>query len=166
MTTPTLSFVEFQRTQKPCDDLGAALSDEALANQPGLLYCDCLYIETATPHWTNPQNLRYHLLLGRDDWLSNNLEDLERKLYRFAVDEGYCAAPITTPNQIGAKRIADAFRKIYSAAMVINEVLGDNEDLNTTVPSNWPLHLSADEFAAECSSMIEHYQTMADQDHA
>ena len=58
------------------------------------------------------------------------------------------------------QKIADAFIAIYRAAMVISEVLGDNDDLNSSVPTNWPLNLSADEFAAECWGMAEHYQNL------
>jgi hypothetical protein len=58
-------------------------------------------------------------------------------------------------------KIANAFRQIYNAAMTINQVLGDNDALNDSVPQNWPLNLSADEFAAECASMIEHYEALA-----
>jgi hypothetical protein len=61
-----------------------------------------------------------------------------------------------------AKRIADAFRRIYSAAMVINEVLGANDYLAERVPTNWPLNLSADEFAAECAGMADHYDAIAE----
>jgi hypothetical protein len=64
-------------------------------------------------------------------------------------------------NTSDAAKIADAFRQIYSAAMVINEVLGANETLNDNVPMNWPLNLSADEFAAECAEMVEHYDALA-----
>lgn len=60
-----------------------------------------------------------------------------------------------------ARQIADAFREIYSAAMKINEALGRNDALNDAVPPNWPLPLSADEFAAECQGMAEHYDAVA-----
>ena len=60
-----------------------------------------------------------------------------------------------------AKRIADAFRRISEAAMTINEVLGADDCLNETVPENWPLNLSADEFAAECAAMRDHYDAIA-----
>lgn len=59
-----------------------------------------------------------------------------------------------------AKKIATAFREIYLAAMEINAVLAANDHLNTTMPANWPLQLSADEFAAECQSMAEHYDAL------
>jgi hypothetical protein len=45
--------------------------------------------------------------------------------------------------------------------MTINEVLGRNDALNETVPTDWPLQLSADEFAAECQGMVEHYDDLA-----
>jgi hypothetical protein len=64
--------------------------------------------------------------------------------------------------QSDAAKIAVAFWRIYDAALVINEVLRENDDLNETVPSNWPLNLSADEFAAECLSMVEHYSQIGD----
>jgi hypothetical protein len=65
-------------------------------------------------------------------------------------------------NSHDAKRIADAFRKISTAAMAINEVLANNDRLNETVPTNWPLNLSADEFAAECAGMADHYDAIAE----
>lgn len=60
-----------------------------------------------------------------------------------------------------AARISESFSKIYSAAMVINEVLGRNDALNDSVPTDWPLNLSADEFAAECQAMSWHYEALA-----
>ena len=72
-------------------------------------------------------------------------------------------APLKTVSRKAqdAMTIASAFRKIYTAAMVINQVLLDNEDLNNSVPTNWPLNMSADEFAAECNAMAEHYEALA-----
>jgi hypothetical protein len=67
---------------------------------------------------------------------------------------------MTTTKQDAAK-IAAAFRQIQAAAAVIAEVLGSNDELNETVPTNWPLNLSADEFAAECSAMADHYEDLA-----
>lgn len=64
-------------------------------------------------------------------------------------------------NASDAAKIADAFRQIYSAAMKINEVLGRNDELNDSVPTNWPLNLSADEFACECGAMVDHYDALA-----
>jgi hypothetical protein len=63
-----------------------------------------------------------------------------------------------------AKRIAEAFRQIYSAAMQINEILGRRDDLNDSVPKEWPLQWSADEFAAECAAMVDHYDAKAEKE--
>ena len=70
-------------------------------------------------------------------------------------------AIVVTQDQADARAIADAFRQIYGAAMTINEVLGRDDALNETVPTDWPLQLSADEFAAECQGMVEHYDDLA-----
>jgi hypothetical protein len=68
---------------------------------------------------------------------------------------------IATDDAADAAEIAGAFRQICSAAMKINEVLSRNDALNEAVPSSWPLPLSADEFAAECAGMAEHYDKLA-----
>jgi hypothetical protein len=57
--------------------------------------------------------------------------------------------------------LADAFKTIAAAADKINDVLGRDEQLNETVPKNWPLGLSADEFADECRAMVDHYEALA-----
>jgi hypothetical protein len=59
------------------------------------------------------------------------------------------------------QQIAEAFRTISRAAMAINNILGRRDDLNETVPTNWPLNLSADKFAHECLTMAEQYEALA-----
>lgn len=59
------------------------------------------------------------------------------------------------------QQIAEAFRKMFSAATKINEVLARRDDLNEAVPPEWPLNLSADEFAHECLAMASHYEVLA-----
>jgi hypothetical protein len=61
-----------------------------------------------------------------------------------------------------AKQIAEAFDRIYQAALSINEALSRNDVLNDTVPPTWPLNMSADEFAAECAGMKYHYEAVAE----
>jgi hypothetical protein len=68
---------------------------------------------------------------------------------------------MSTITEIDRRTLATAFRRIAHAATVINEVLHNNEDLNNSVPKNWPLGMSADEFAAECVAMAEHYDAPA-----
>jgi hypothetical protein len=60
-----------------------------------------------------------------------------------------------------AKAIADAFRQIAVGVLQINDVLGRNGQLNASIPTNWPLGKSFDEFAAGCKAMVEHYDALA-----
>lgn len=85
------TFEEFQATRKTVEDLGSALKDEWLFGHPGLLYLDALYIETKNDSWIGfpIEPYQYYLVIGNSDWASDNLEELERKLYEFAVNEGY-----------------------------------------------------------------------------
>ncbi len=88
-----MTFEEFQTTRQHCTDLGAKLSDSMWDNEPkgiGNIYVKCLYIEHIQPHWPDSAKSRgqWHLILGRDEWISNDLSMLERKLYEFAVSEG------------------------------------------------------------------------------
>jgi len=90
---PTMTFEEFQATGRDCADLGAALEDARWEGEPparGRIYCDALYIErTTTPQWGHHNGYEWYLLIGRSDRFGE-LEDLEQRLYRFAVSEGYC----------------------------------------------------------------------------
>jgi hypothetical protein len=85
-----LTFEQFQATRIWCDDLGkTTLSDASLEGVPGFLYVDSLYIDA--PAGGSMPDL-YHLHIGCDEWTSGNLEELERTLYQFGVDEGHCDA--------------------------------------------------------------------------
>ena len=59
------------------------------------------------------------------------------------------------------QQIAEAFRTMSRVAMAINEILGRRDDLNESVPVDWPLQLSAGEFASECLGMAAHYEGLA-----
>jgi hypothetical protein len=59
------------------------------------------------------------------------------------------------------QQIAEAFRTMSRAAMAINEILRRRDDLNESVPVDWPLQLSAGEFASECLGMAAHYEGLA-----
>jgi hypothetical protein len=93
-----MTFEEFQATRQWSDDLGRDIPDECFADpahpdrkEQGNLYLSCLYIDAVQEWW--PQEARnagkWHLLLGRDEWITDDLESLERKLYEWAIDEGY-----------------------------------------------------------------------------
>lgn len=59
------------------------------------------------------------------------------------------------------KKIAAAFQQIANAAHEIAEILGRRDDLNEAVPSDFPIHMSVDEFACECLGMVSHYNLEA-----
>lgn len=94
-----ITFAEFQASKTACDDIGKVLRDARWEDDPmpakGLIYLGLLYIEEVQAWW--PERARelgkYHLLIGRTDWISDDLESLERKLYEFADDEGYLLTP-------------------------------------------------------------------------
>ncbi len=50
-----------------------------------------LYIEEMQPHWSDAAKARgkWYLLIARDEWITDDLETLERKLYDWAASEGY-----------------------------------------------------------------------------
>jgi hypothetical protein len=60
-----------------------------------------------------------------------------------------------------AKIIADAFADIAKATGRINEVLGRRDDLNDSVPTFWPLGLSADEFQLQCLHVKQYNDDLA-----
>jgi hypothetical protein len=74
--------------------IGAAIADARWEGEPparGYLYLDELYIEEVQPHWPDAAKAqgKWHLLLDRDEWITDDLETLERKLYDWAASEGY-----------------------------------------------------------------------------
>jgi hypothetical protein len=87
----TMTFEQFQATRRFEPDLDAVLNDVLLRGQPGYVYLDALYIEQITDAWPAETRARgaFHLLIERDEWVSGDLYDLERRLYEFALAEGY-----------------------------------------------------------------------------
>jgi hypothetical protein len=91
-----MSFAEFQGTCAWHEDLSVPVEDEALKGIRGYTYCGVLYIEDATAWPTDAPGFgkgRWYTLIGRSEYQSDNLEDVERPLYAFAVSEGY--APLS-----------------------------------------------------------------------
>jgi hypothetical protein len=75
-----MTFEEFQKSRKWHDDLESVIKCAEL--QAGFAYADgTLYIEAC--EWG------YALTLDRDIYEAFNLEKLERKLYDFALEEGW-----------------------------------------------------------------------------
>jgi hypothetical protein len=57
----------------------------------GYLYLDALYIEEVLPHWPEAAKAegKWHLIIGRNERITDDLEALERNLYDWALSEGY-----------------------------------------------------------------------------
>lgn len=90
-----MTFEEFQATRKFHLDLSKVIEDARWeGEQPatGFVYLNQLYIEMVSDHW--PESARaqgsLYLLLGRDEWISNDLTALEQRLYHWACEEEYC----------------------------------------------------------------------------
>lgn len=90
-----MTFKEFQETRKPCEDIGKAISADLGGDEPvsGVLYLDCLYIADSSMPGCN-----WWLQIGREEYMSDELYDLERRLYDFAISEGYIVDPGTCSN--------------------------------------------------------------------
>ena len=90
-----MTFEQFQATRTDCDDLGAVLSDgfwdDAEKPAKGFIYLGCLFIEKVQDHWPDASKAegKYHLIIERSEWITDDLESLERRLYAFADSDGY-----------------------------------------------------------------------------
>jgi hypothetical protein len=89
-----MTFAEFQATRRYCEDLGKAIADARWKEEPpakGNLYLDALYIEEVQPHWPDEAKAqgKWHLLTERNEYISDDLETLERDLYAWAMASGY-----------------------------------------------------------------------------
>jgi hypothetical protein len=89
-----MTFKQFKATKTHCDDIGAVINDARWEGEPaavGNIYLGQLYIEQVLPHWPEATKARgkWYLLIHRNEYVSDNLESLERKLYEFAKSEGY-----------------------------------------------------------------------------
>jgi hypothetical protein len=86
-TPPPTTFEEFQATKRWSDDLtrepGLDLGFDEVA--AGLVYYGSLHIFARSGR-ASPQ--AFELVIGNDVTVSENLKDLERKLYDFGKDEG------------------------------------------------------------------------------
>ncbi len=89
-----MTFAEFQATGRDAPDLGAFLRDFGI-DEPdarGRIYLKSLFLED-TSTW--PETLpgksrgRWYTLIGRSEFESDDLAEIERTLYRFAISEGY-----------------------------------------------------------------------------
>lgn len=113
-----MTFQEFQATGVDCADLGAALKDENFKGQKGRFYLDELYLQDLAG--ISADIPRWYAVWGTDEHASNNLEQIERVLYDFAVFEGYFEIPPDEELQVGPINLSDSVgdnaRKIGEAA--------------------------------------------------
>lgn len=85
-----MTLEQFQATRTLVADLGGATDNEALDGRPGSLYEGALCIEANCADWAGSPADQYKFLLviGNQEWLSNDLAELEAHLYEYAVSEG------------------------------------------------------------------------------
>lgn len=89
-----ITFEEFQATRAWHDDLGPAVKDDALNGVKGYTYLgDNLFVESTEGRKDVPPGValgRWYTCIGRTEYDSDDLEEVERPVYEFAVREGYC----------------------------------------------------------------------------
>lgn len=88
-----MTFHEFVATREETDDVAAFLPQLGLdfynGPQPAFVYCrdsgSGYVIEKVADHWPEEAKAKgkFFLVIGNCDWISNDLDDLERKLYDF-----------------------------------------------------------------------------------
>ncbi len=87
-----MTFEQFQETRRYTDNLGEDVDDPSLGSTtPGITYLhNLLYIEAVTDRWSTraQQEGRYYLCIENDEWISHDLEALERRLYDYAESNG------------------------------------------------------------------------------
>jgi len=91
-----ITFEQFQASRTRCADLGERIADAHWDDEPvpatGNVYLACLYIADVLPHWPEAARNqgRWYLIIDRDEYITDDLALLERRLYDFALSEGYC----------------------------------------------------------------------------
>ena len=90
-----MTFEQFRQTRQWSDDLAAAIPAESFdPGARGNVYLgDFLYIEE-TGNWpaTAPGHGkgRWYLRIANAEYQTDDLESLERRLYDYAIREGFC----------------------------------------------------------------------------
>lgn len=81
-----MTLEEFRAGKQFCNDLGKALNDGDLEYVRGWLYGPhhTYYIDETDRRFFNGQ---WHLILERCEWVTDDLADLERRLYVWVADE-------------------------------------------------------------------------------
>lgn len=111
LSAQAMTFEQFQASKVWYDDLNAAdlgidFSGEEGQLESGFLYAGHCYITKIAQGEFAGQ---YDLLIERDEWITPDLEALEKRLYRWAIDAGVCFNP---PDE---KRLSEATDKAEQA---------------------------------------------------
>jgi hypothetical protein len=88
-----MTLEQFQATRKTSDDLAAATGnyyDEGA--HTGFLYEGNLCIENVLDTWPEATRRagKYYLQIGNQEFISDDLADLERRLFDYGKSEGIC----------------------------------------------------------------------------
>lgn len=91
-----MTFEQFQASRKESQDLAVDAPDYTYdpdTKHTGFVYLGALAIENVLENW--PESTRragkYYLILGNQEFISDDLEKLERELHDYAVGEGFTA---------------------------------------------------------------------------
>ena len=77
-----MTFAEFQASTRAVPNLSEALDRPEEYDGPGLVYDGCYYILVVD----DPRG-KYELILANEDWLTDDLGELEARLYLWAKDD-------------------------------------------------------------------------------
>ena len=82
-----MTFEQFLQTKKHTNDLGVITGDDNLDRQAGFVYRDTFWIES-THNWSDqPDGKKWYLQLGNQEYLSDDIGELEQRLYDYAEIE-------------------------------------------------------------------------------
>lgn len=84
-----ITFEGFLDSKRLVLDLGIELREETLIGRAGWVYMSRYYIERTPVVFTQTNHATFlgTLMLGRNEWVSSDLRDLEQKLYAYMVEE-------------------------------------------------------------------------------
>ena len=142
-----MTFAEFQAAGQDCADLGAAVRDELLQGRRGRLYCGACWIEGRlycgacwiedTTDW--PADApgygkgRWYTMIGRAEYQSDNLAEVERPLYEFAVGSQIVRTDFKVGNVV--RYVSEMSAGDQSVCYEITEVNGDRGFMRVLSPA-------------------------------
>ena len=90
-----MTLRDFQKTRIETNNIrgyitGLVSNPENFPPSPGFLYLRSLWIEK-TDNWDSGVDADFYLRIANQEYQSDNLDDLEMILWKYAVSEGYIA---------------------------------------------------------------------------